>query len=70
MVDKELMNESIAFQFITAFGYGRHEHLDGGSFGIVGMYLGVVMQFYPIASKDKLRLGKRFRFLENFSVLV
>jgi len=60
MVDKELMNESIAADLFTALDMVM-EHLDDGSFGIIGNVPEWFVQFYPdVASKkDKLRLGKK-----------
>ena len=68
MLNKELMNESITADLFTALDMVVMEPLNDGSFGIIGNVPEWFVQFYPdvTSKRDKLRLGKKFPFLENF----
>jgi signal transduction histidine kinase len=70
MLNNELMNESITADLFTALDMVIMEHLDDRCFGIIGNVPEWFVQFYPDATseRNKLRLGKKFPFLENFLV--
>jgi len=53
MVDKELMNESIAAD-IYRFDMVVMEHLDDGSFGIIGNVPEWFVQFIPMSPQRRI----------------
>ena len=63
-----MMNESITTDLFAALDVVVMERLDNGSFGIIGTVPDWFMHFYPdaVSKRDKLKLGKKFPFLENF----
>lgn len=64
------MNESITADLFAALDIVVMEHLDDDSFSIIGTVPDWFTHFYPdIASeRDRLTLGKKFPFMENFLI--